>query len=121
MANTEQPGGELRAREVILARAINPEENLLRQVLCRCRVPNHSIEEINQWRPILLQKVEGRSVPRLHVQHELDVGPGHSLHSVSNTHGAIKLRGNPSSRTETDRQAVRCNSLFLGYLEAKGG
>ncbi len=35
-----------KSQVVNFARAINPEENLLRQVLCRRRVLNHSTEEL---------------------------------------------------------------------------
>ena len=52
----------------------------------------HSVQEIHQWRAILPQEeVEGLVIPRLHVQHQLDVESGHSPHSVSNTCRLIKV------------------------------
>ena len=52
------------------------------------------IKEIDQRRAIALeQMLEGRIVPRFGFQHELDVGPGHNSHIISNTRTTIKLRG----------------------------
>lgn len=91
--DAEEPRGEFRARRVLLPRSVDPQKYLLRQVLRGGRVPHHAVEEIHQRRAILLQQeVKGRIVPCLHVQHQLDVASGHGLHSLSNTHGAIKLR-----------------------------
>jgi hypothetical protein len=38
------------------------------------------------------QKLEGQFVPGFYVQHQLDVGPDHGLHSVSNPCAVKKLR-----------------------------
>ena len=54
--DAEEPGGELRARRILLPRAVHPQKNLLRQVLRRRRVPHHPVEEIDQRRTILLQQ-----------------------------------------------------------------
>src|SRR5438309_8195283 len=51
------------------------------------------MEEIDYRSPILAQqKLERRIVSGLHVQHQLDVGPGHGLHIVSNPLTVKKLR-----------------------------
>src|SRR5437879_6767981 len=51
------------------------------------------MEEIDYRSPILAQqKLERRIVSGLHVQHQLDVGPGHGLHIVSNPLAVKKLR-----------------------------
>ena len=76
-----------------LARAVDAEKHFLRQIFRTRRVAHHAVEEIDQRSPVLAeQKLEGRFVPGFHVQHQLDVGPGHGLHSLSNPFAVKKLR-----------------------------
>src|SRR6266851_9426622 len=89
----EQPGGELRARDVIFPRAVHSQKNFLRQVLRLFPVPHHPVQKIDQRTPVAMQqKRERLFVARLHVQHQLDVRPGHSRHTVSNPCSLRKLQ-----------------------------
>src|SRR3984957_5171744 len=91
--DAKQPGGKFRAGRILLPRAIHAQKNFLRQVFRRRRIADHAIKKINQRRAIFLEKeVKGRVVPSLHVQHQLDVRPGHGLHILSNTCSHLKLQ-----------------------------
>ena len=54
--DAEQPGGELRAGRILLARAVNAQKHFLRQIFRRRRVAHHAVEEIDQGRAILPQQ-----------------------------------------------------------------
>src|SRR5690242_19073241 len=85
--DAEHPGGELRARGVILARSINTKKYFLGQILRDSRVAHHAVEEIDKRKPVLAeQKLEGPFIPGFYVQHQLDVGSCHGLHIVYNPH-----------------------------------
>ena len=57
------------------------------------QVVNFALGEYQRRAIFLQQKVEGLIVPSLNLQHQLDVGPHHSVDSIANTRVAIKLQG----------------------------
>ena len=81
----EHPGGEFRTGRVVLARAVDAEKYFLGQILRDGRIPHHPVEKIDKGNPVLAeQKLEGLFIPGFYVQHQLDVGPCHSLHTLFN-------------------------------------
>src|SRR5208282_3469292 len=53
----------------------------------------HAVEKVDKGCPVALEeKLERLLVARLHVQHQLDVRPGHSRHILSNPNGLLKLQ-----------------------------
>src|SRR4029077_17747999 len=91
--DAKHPGGELGRWQILATSTIYAQKALLREILGCSRIPHHAVEEVDHRRAIFTQqKLERRIVSGLHVQHQLDVGPGHSLHIVSNPLAIKKLR-----------------------------
>ena len=61
------------------------------------------------------QKLEGQLVPGFYVQHQLDVGPGHGLHSLSNPCSIKKLR--ERNRGEWGNNVCEATRKLLGMGE----
>ena len=53
--DAEKPRGELGAGRVLLPRAVDAQENFLRQILRFRRVAHHAVQEADQWCPILAE------------------------------------------------------------------
>src|SRR5216683_648428 len=91
--NAKQPSSELRGRYIFFPRAVHSYKYFLRQVLRLFAALYHPEQEIHHRCPVALQqKFERLFVASLHVQHQLDVGPAHCHHTVSNTRFLIKLQ-----------------------------
>ena len=69
-----QPGGELGAGFVFLARAINAQKNFLRQFFRHGRITRHAIHKIHHRPAIFLQQIiEGSLIACLHSQHHFGI------------------------------------------------
>ena len=72
--NAIQPSGELGAGFVVLARAIDAQKNLLRQILRHRRVMRHAVHKTHHRSTVFLhQVVESRIVASLHFEHHLRI------------------------------------------------
>src|SRR5713226_7532373 len=115
--NPEQPRRKLCARHIIRSCPVHAYKHFLRQILRLLPVPHHSVQKIDQRTPVALeQKRERLFIARLHVQHQLDVGPGHSRHTLPNTCVVRKLRTLGKKEAKLGRNHTRTNHCRINKL-----
>src|SRR5258708_23347180 len=115
--NAKQPRSKLRARHIICSCPVHANKNFLRQILRLLPVPHHPVQEIDQGTPVALeQKRERPFIARLHVQHQLDVGPCHSRHTLPNTFVVRKLRTLGKKEAKLGRNYTRTKCCRINRL-----
>src|SRR5258708_25590764 len=115
--NAKQPRSKLRARHIICSCPVHANKNFLRQILRLLPVPHHPVQEIDQGTPVALeQKRERPFIARLHVQHQFDVGPGPSPHTLPNTCVVRKLRSVGKKEAKLGRNHTRTNHCRINKL-----
>src|SRR5260370_21002266 len=115
--NAKQPSSKLRPRHITWSCPVHANKNFLRQILRLLPVPHHPVQEIDQGTPVALeQKRERPFIARLHVQHQLDVGPGHSRHTLPNTCVVRKLRTLGKKEAKLGRNYTRTKCCRINRL-----